>query len=318
MLRALSLPGCACRGAFQFAVMARLVAAGERFDVVAGASSGSVCGAVTVAGLAEDGPAMWRAMARTPVVSTRYLATERSVFGMSAILREALARFLPEERLQGTEAELLVATTRARPFALRGFGGAARLARAEPPSWAWFRGAARLARAKPASSGWFGGSARHARGEPPSFGARGALVVHSNRERRDMHAVIAASCYIPILYARPTWLDGEVHIDGGAADNTLIDELVARGADEITVVTPYAEGAVSPTMFDAERPPTVPPHVRLRLIFPERTLRQRRFDFAPGPLEEALTMPHRVKIIEPTAPLRSASPPGAAARTPAP
>ena len=49
-MRGLSLPGCGCRGAFQFAVMARLAAAGERFDMVAGASSGSICAAVTVAG----------------------------------------------------------------------------------------------------------------------------------------------------------------------------------------------------------------------------------------------------------------------------
>ncbi len=284
MLRALSLPGCACRGAFQFAVMARLAAAGERFDLVAGASSGSICGAVTVAGLAADGPAMWRAMARRPVVSTRYLRTERSVFGMSALLEEALTRFLPEERLQGTEAELLVATTRARPFALRGLDRVAGLVRARPPS----------------------------------HRAPEALVIHSNRARRDMHAVIAASCYIPVIYARPTRLDGEVHVDGGAADNTLLDALVARGADEITVVTPYAEGAVSRTMFDAERPPAAPPHVRLRLIYPERPLRQRRFDFAPGPLEEALAMPHRVRIVEPSSPRRSASPPAAAPRTPAP
>lgn len=247
MIRALSLPGCACRGSFQFAVMARLAEEGERFDVVAGASSGSLCGAVTVAGLAREGPDMWRAMARTPVVSPRYLASERSVFGMSAILREALERFLPEQRLQGTEAELLVATTRARRFALRG---------------------------------------------------RDALVVHSNRSRRDLHDVIIASCYIPIVYARVPRLDGEIHVDGGAADNTLIDALLARGVDEITVVTPYPEGAVSRTLFERERPPTVPPHVRLRLIYPERPLKQRRFDFAPGPLEEALTMPHRIKVLE--------------------
>jgi predicted acylesterase/phospholipase RssA len=261
MIRALSLPGCACRGAFQFAVMARLAKEGERFDVVAGASSGSLCGAAAVAGLAPEGPAMWRAMSRTPIVSPRYLASERSVFGMSAILREALRRFLPEQRLHGTEAELLIATTRARSFALR---------------------------------------------------AGDALVVHSNRARRDLHDVIVASCYIPIVYARMARLDGEIHVDGGAADNTLIDALVARGADEITVVTPYPEGAVSRTLFERERPPTVPSYVRLRLIYPERPLRQRRFDFAPGPLEEALTMPHRVKVIEPAS---SSSPAGSYRRT---
>lgn len=258
-LKALSLPGCGCRGAFQFAVMARLAAAGERFDVVAGASSGSICGAVTVAGLAEEGPAMWRALASTPIVSTRYLRSERSPFGMSAILRDALRRFCPEDRLHGTDAELLVSTTRAVPFARSLFAR------------------------RPGDS----------------------VVIHSNRTRRDLHDVIVASCYIPVVYARVPRIDGEVHVDGGAADNTLIDVLVARGADDITVVTPYVEGAVSRTMFVPERPPRVPPHVRLRLIYPVRTLAQKRFDFAPGPLEEALTIEHAERVVEPSAAARA-------------
>jgi NTE family protein len=261
-MRALSLPGCACRGAFQFAVMARLAAAGERFDVVAGASSGSVCGAVVVAGLAEEGPTMWRTMAKTPIFSMRYLRTEGSPFGMSAILRDALRRFLPEEKLIAADTELLIATAHARRLAL---------------------------------------GALFPEGTGTRRRTERALVVHSNRTRRDLHDVIAASCYIPIVYARLPWLDGDVHVDGGAADNTLIDELVARGADEITVVSPYPEGAVSDTLFHDERPPTAPPHVRLRLIYPERPLSQKRFDFAPGPLEEALEMGHVVRIVEPTA-----------------
>lgn len=263
-LKALSLPGCGCRGAFQFAVMARLAAAGERFDLVAGASSGSVCGAVTVAGLAADGPAMWRAMAATPILSTRYLRTERSPFGMSEILRRALERFLPEERIHEADAELLISTTRARPF---------------------FRRALAL------RSG--------ARGAPLPLPGEDPVVIHSSRARRDLHAIILASCYIPVLYAKIPRIDGEIHVDGGAADNTLIKALLARGADDITVVTPYLHGAVSETMFVQERPPRVPPHVRLRLISPERTLTLKRFDFAPERLEEALTMPHVVEIVEP-------------------
>src|SRR5262249_51794392 len=204
--------------------------------------------------LAADGPDMIRALMSTPIVSTRYWATERSVFGMSAILRDALRRFLPEERLHTSASELLVATTHARTFAKRLL---------------------------------------------PKFLTEG-LVVHSNREPRDMHDVIVASCYIPILYARVPRIDGDVHLDGGAADNTLIDVLVERGADDITVVTPYMNGAVSRTLFSPERPPRVPAHGRLRLTYPERPLSQKRFDFAPGPLEEALGMPHVEKIIEPT------------------
>lgn len=257
-LRALSLPGCACRGAFQLAVMARLAEAGERFDVIAGASSGSICGAVAVAGLAHEGPDMMRALARTPIASPRYLRTERSIFGMSAILRDALRRFVPEERIHGAETELLVATTRAR----------------------------RLPRSLLASRSL----------AVPND----ALAVHSNRARRDMHDVILASCTIPIVYASLPTIDGEVHVDGALADNTLLGELVARGADDITVITPDPDGGVSRTMFGAPLPLRLPPHVRLRVLHPSRPLRIGRFDFAPGPLEEALATPHLETIVAPS------------------
>jgi len=247
-MRALSLPGCACRGAFQFGVLSRLVARGERFDLVAGASSGSLTGAALVAGLIERGPEIWRSMAKTKVVSARYLPSEFSPFGMSVIVREVLERFLPEDKLYRTETELLVATTRAKPFLM---------------------------------------------------GKKDALVVHSNHERRDMHDVLMASCYIPVIYPRVTRLDGEVHLDGGASDNTLVDELAARGAEEITVITPFSEGRIARTLFSPEEFPRVSQAVRLRVLFPEKPLRQRRFDFEPGPLEEALTMEHREVILEP-------------------
>jgi NTE family protein len=242
-MRALSLPGCACRGAFQFAVMRRLAAQGERFDVVAGASSGSICGAIVTAGLAIEGPEMWRTFVSRPVVSARYLRTERSVFGMSHILREGLERFVPLERIRASGTELLVATTRARAFAREAL--APILAGKGPLR----ERLAPLVRRMPRS-----------------------LVVHSSRDRDDLHDIIAASCFIPVVYARPVFIDGELHIDGGAADNTLIDELVARGA--------------------------VPPHVRLRILCPERPLSQKRFDFAPEPLEEALGMPHVEIVVE--------------------
>jgi NTE family protein len=242
--------------------MERLARDGERFDLVAGASSGSVCAAVTVAGLSREGPRMWRELASTPIFGARYLQQEKSPFGMSVILRAALERFLPERMLQGTDAELLVATTRARALAAEAVTYAKQRPRAEPPT--------RLA---------------------------GALAVHSNRARRDMHDVIVASCYIPVVYARLPRLDGEVHVDGGAADNTLLDELAARGADEITLVTPYTEGRVASTLFSPERLPKPPPGVRLRVLYPERMLSQKRFDFSPGPLEEALTMPHRERVL---------------------
>jgi predicted acylesterase/phospholipase RssA len=289
-MRALSLPGCGCRGAFQFGVLRRLVEAGERFDLVAGASSGSICGAAHVAGLSLDGPDVYRTLSSTPVFSRRWLASEGSPFGMSWIVRDALSRFIPLDRIVSSDVELLVSTTRLEPFA---------------------RNVLREWRTVRAGLGAvpFQGSPIHkvARGN-------GALVVHSSRSRPDMHDVIVASCTIPIVYARLPRLDGEIHVDGGAADNTLIDVLVERGATEVTVITPYEGGAVSPTLFEASRPPSVAPHVRLRLISPQRPIRLGRFDFDRGRLEEALSMPHVETIIEPGQPLPSV-PDGATSRT---
>ncbi|MEZ4299773.1 MAG: patatin-like phospholipase family protein [Polyangiaceae bacterium] len=268
-MRALSLPGCACRGAFQFAVMERLAHEGEHFDLVAGASSGSICGAIVTAGLAKEGPAMWRTFVSRKVISPRYLLSERSVFGMSRILREGLSRYVPIEKIRESRTELLVATTRARAFAREALSPLMSLS----------------------------GSLRE-RFEPLMRRMPRSLVVHSSRERHDLHDIIAASCFIPVVYPRLVYVDGELHVDGGAADNTLIDELVARGADDITMVTPYTEGRVASTIFAPETRPWVPPHVRLRILCPVRPLAQKRFDFAPGPLEEALSMPHTEIVVE--------------------
>lgn len=263
--------------------MKRLAAQGETFDVVAGASSGSITGAVWVAGLAEDAPEFWRALARTPIFSRRYWKTEKSPFGMSLILRQALSKYVPEHLIEGTDAELIVATTRARRLV---------------------RGALGLLGRPSIGAGWIRAGG-HASDELATASrirsmavAKDALVVHSNRTRRDMHDVIVASCTIPGVYARLPVLDGEIHVDGGAADNTLIEPLLARGVTDLTVVSPYKDGAVSPTLFERERSPTVPPGVRLRLIWPERTLSIGRFDFDQGRLEEALTMPHVERVFE--------------------
>jgi predicted acylesterase/phospholipase RssA len=261
-MRALSLPGCACRSAFQFGTLARLAAAGERFDLVAGASSGSLSGAVLVGGLAARGPEFAREMAGAPFVSMRYLGTERSVFGAARILRETLRRNLPEELLHDTDAELLVATTHAGAYARRFL-----------PARVFRRGGAEEARHEP-------------------------LVIHSNRERRDLHDILLASCYLPVLHAGVARLDGALHVDGALADNTLLDALCARGATEITVVTPFAGGAVAQTMFAVEGPLHPRPGVRLRVLYPKRPLSIGRFDLSRERIEEALAMPHRERIIE--------------------
>ncbi|MFO0551909.1 MAG: patatin-like phospholipase family protein [Polyangiaceae bacterium] len=278
-MRALCLPGCGCRGAFQFGVMSTLAERGEQFDVVAGASSGSICGAVTVAGLASEGPAMFRSLASTKIVSRQYLRSEGSPFGMGAILRDALTRFVPEALVRASATELLVSTTRA-----------GRLLRS-----ALERARARLAPGRASSESYpF---------EKPSpvyeLAVRAeARVIHSSRERTNIHDIIVASCTIPGLYAKLPVLDGEVHVDGGAADNTLLGVLLERGARDITVVTPYPNGAVSPTLFERTQTPRVPAGVRLRLLSPKEPLRLRHFDFDPGRLDEALEAPFTEEIID--------------------
>ncbi|MBL9022584.1 MAG: patatin-like phospholipase family protein [Myxococcales bacterium] len=255
-MRALSLPGCGCRGAFQFAVLARLAAAGERFDLVGGASSGSLAGAAYVAGKSLDGPAIYRTLASTQVASPRWLASEKSPFGMSRIVLESLARHIPERDITSGEAELLVSTTR-----LVAFLGSLASRRAA--------------------------------------GNRGAAVIHSSRERASFHDVLLASCTFPPFYARLPRIDGEIHVDGGATDNTLIEALVARGATHITVITPHAAGTVYRGLFQRVGAPAVPAHVELRVIRPARPLRLRSFDFDPVRLEEALGTPHVATVSRP-------------------
>ncbi len=248
-MRALSLPGCGCRGAFQFAVLARLVAAGERFDVVGGASSGSIAGASYVAGKSAEGPDIYRTLASTRLFSTQWLASERSPFGMSRIVREALARHIPEADIESGQAELLVSTTRLSALA---------------------RG---LTRRQPSVSS-------------------GAVAIHSSRTRAAFHDIILASCTFPPFYARLPRIDGEIHVDGGASDNTLIGELVRRGATHVTVVTPHPAGTVYEGLFRPLAAPSVPPHVELRVIAPLRPIHLGSFDFDRHRLEAALAMPH--------------------------
>ncbi len=270
------------------------MARGDVFDVVAGASSGSICGAVWVAGLAADGPDMFRSLASTPIVSTRYLKTERSPFGMGSIVREALQRYVPERAVVESATELLVSTTRASRFLKSALEAASRrVGLSRPPP----------AEAEPAH-------AQHYEHPSPvhALATRGgSLVIHSNRARSDMHDVIVASCTIPGLYAKLQVLDGEVHVDGGAADNTLLGALVARGISDITIVTPFEGGAVSPTLFERERAPRLPAHVKLTVLSPERPIRLRHFDFDPGRLDEALEMPYRETVIERDVDLADAS-----------
>lgn len=243
-MRALSLPGCGCRLAFQFAVLSRLVARGERFDLVGGASSGSLVGAAYVSNRCHEGPAILRAMGGTKVFSPRWIPSQKSPFGMSHIVRRALEEHLPEAAIVESDTELLIATT---PL------------------------------------GALPGHLVHRSGK---------ATVHSTRRRRDVHDVLLASCTFPPFYARLPTLDGAIHLDGGITDNTLVEELVSRGATDITVITPHADGSIYRALRRGFEPFELPPHVRLRVLFPKRRLRLKSFDFDPERVTEALEMDH--------------------------
>jgi len=239
-MHALSLPGCGCRLAFQLATLGRLTAAGERFDLVGGASSGSLAGTAYITGRAADGPELFRALMGTKVFSPRWLASDKSLFGMSQIVRRALEAHLPESEVARATTELLVSTT----------------------------------------------SLKSALGH--AFHKRGRAAIHSSRRRRDWHDVLLASCTFPPFYARIPTLDGERHIDGGITDNTLLESLSARGATEITVITPHADGAIYQALFHGFAPPRFPDHVRIRILAPRRRLSLQSFDFDRDRVREAL------------------------------
>jgi NTE family protein len=67
----------------------------------------------------------------------------------------------------------------------------------------------------------------------------GARVVFGRDRHADLGDAIAASCAIPGLF-RPVRIDGEHHVDGGAASPTNADVLVDAGVDVAIVVSPMS------------------------------------------------------------------------------
>ena len=260
-MRALALPGCGSRIAFQFGVLAELEARGESFAVAAGASSGSLAAAAFVSGKCARGPAIVRSMGGTPVFSARWLRSERSPFGMSRIVRGALEEHLPEADILSSDTELLVSTTHLRSLGERLLGLAVR---------------------RPFSS------------------LRGQASLHSSRARANMHDVLIASCTFPPFYARLVRLDGQIHVDGGATDNTLVDALVRRGATHITIVTPHVGGLVYRGLGDSRRALDPIPGVELRIISPREPLKIRSFDFDRERIDHALGMPWEATLVDAT------------------
>ena len=109
---AVAFEGCACRVAFHAGVACELVAAGLPIRLVAGSSSGSLAAAAVAAGMAEELPAIVRALGGESVLSLRRARWNRSPFNMSWIVRNALETHLGGLDLRGRPIEALVVATR--------------------------------------------------------------------------------------------------------------------------------------------------------------------------------------------------------------
>lgn len=67
----------------------------------------------------------------------------------------------------------------------------------------------------------------------------GARVVFGRDREASLGEAVAASCAIPGLF-RPVSVDGEHHVDGGAASPTNADVLIGAGVDVAIVVSPMS------------------------------------------------------------------------------
>ncbi|HPH66728.1 MAG TPA: patatin-like phospholipase family protein [Kofleriaceae bacterium] len=108
---ALVFEGCGCRAAFYAGVAAELDAAGMRFPVAAGASSGSLCAAAVAAGHAANLPALWRDLAGRSVLSLQRAWHNRSIFDMSSIVRNGIVGLLGDGDMRNAPGEAIAAVT---------------------------------------------------------------------------------------------------------------------------------------------------------------------------------------------------------------
>lgn len=103
--------GCGCRAAFYAGVAAELTAAGMKFPVAAGASSGSLCAAAVAAGHAAELPTLWRDISGRSVLSLRRTLHNRSIFDMSTIVRNSIVGLLGDGDLRNAPGEAIAAVT---------------------------------------------------------------------------------------------------------------------------------------------------------------------------------------------------------------
>ena len=243
-------------GAFQFAVLARLAARASASTSSRARRPARSAAPPYVAGLRPRGPDMCALDGATPIVSARYLRTERSLFGMSAHPPRRAAD-LPE-RLPEDRDELLVATTHAELLV-----------------------AAARRRARSFASG-------------EDEARRDRWWCTRTASAATCTTCIVASCYIPVVYARVPRLDGEVHVDGGAADNTLDRRARRARRDRHHGGDAVPRGRGRAHHVRARRaPPTCRRTCACACSTPSGRFGRSASTSHPAPLEEALTMPHR-------------------------
>lgn len=112
-------------------------------------------------------------------------------------------------------------------------------------------------------------------------------VVLSSRRRTDMVEVVLGSCFLPVLYGRPVWLDGSFVVDGGLVDNLPVEAVARAGCDEIIAVVTRPEGRAMKNPWRRGWLPEAP-GARVRVIAPRAPLDIGSWDFDAARMRAAV------------------------------
>jgi len=117
-------------------------------------------------------------------------------------------------------------------------------------------------------------------------------VVFSSRTEPTLLEPVLGSCFLPPFYGRTIRVRGDLLVDGGFIDNLPIEQLAARGADEIVAVVTSPRGTALKSPL---RPYWVPAieGTRVHVIRPERRLDIRAWDFGGDRMRRAIDEGYR-------------------------
>ncbi len=117
-------------------------------------------------------------------------------------------------------------------------------------------------------------------------------VVFSSRTEPTMLEPLLGSCFLPPFYGRAIRVRGDLLVDGGFIDNLPIEQLAARGVDDIVAVVTSPRGTA---LKSALRPRWVPKvdGKTVHVIHPGRALELGAWDFAADRMHRAIDEGYR-------------------------